>query len=159
MAAVPGRSTRSLACTMTPLSEDPSRLIGIWKLISYEVELQGTGGRVYPWGKNPIGYLILTAEGRMMAVLERDGRTPPKTDEERAAAFQSMLAYTGIYRVEGDKWITKVDASWNPVLRDADQVRFFKLEADRLSVVSMWRPHPFVGEKMGRGILSWERAK
>jgi hypothetical protein len=91
-------------------------------------------------------------------LLEKDGRTPPKTDEERAAAFLSMLAYTGIYRVEGDKWITKVDASWHPALKDADQVRSFKLEGDRLSVVSMWQPHPFVSEKTARGILSWERA-
>ena len=143
---------------MSPLPENSAKLIGIWKLISYEIELQDTGDRIYPFGKNPIGYLILTPEGRMMAVLEKDGRTPPKTDEDRAAAFQSMLAYTGVYRVEGDKWITKVDASWNPALRNADQVRFFKLEADRLSVVSMWQPHPFLGEKMGRGILSWQRS-
>jgi len=141
------------------IAEDPAKLIGIWKLISSEIELQNTGERIYTLGKNPIGYLILTPEGRMMAFLEKDGRTPPKTDEERAAAFQSMVAYTGIYRVEGDKWITKVDASWNPVWRGTDQTRFFKLEGDRLSVVTTWQPNPLVNGKMARAILSWERAK
>jgi len=50
----------------------------------------------------------------MMACLEKDGRMPPKTDKERAAAFQSMVAYTGPYRVEGDKWITEVDGRIAP---------------------------------------------
>ena len=42
-----------------------------------------------------------------------EGREAPKTDADRAVAFKTMVSYTGIYRIEGDHWITKVDVSWN----------------------------------------------
>ena len=78
------------------------------------------------YGKNPRGYIILKQEGRMMAVLEGEGRKVPRTDEERLAAFRTIVAYTGIYRVEGDKWVTKVDASWNPAWNGTEQARTFR---------------------------------
>ena len=37
----------------------------------------------------------------------------PKTDGERSAAFQTLTAYTGRFRIRGDKWITTVDGAWN----------------------------------------------
>ena len=33
-----------------------------------------------------------------------------------------------LYRLEGDKWVTKVDVSWNPAWNGTDQVRFYKLD-------------------------------
>jgi len=42
-----------------------------------------------------------------------EGRKAPNTDQDRAD-LKSMVAYTGMYRIEGDKWITKVDVSGNP---------------------------------------------
>ncbi len=38
------------------------------------------------------------------------------TDQDRADIFKNLVAYTGTYRVEGDKWITKVDVAGNPAL-------------------------------------------
>jgi hypothetical protein len=71
-----------------------------------------------------------------------------------------MFAYTGIYRLEGDKWITKVDVSWNPAWLGTEQVRFFKFDGDRLQVISMWVKSVTRPEKgMARGILTFERAK
>jgi hypothetical protein len=37
-----------------------------------------------------------------------------------------------MYRLEGDKWITKVDVAWSPEFVDIEQTRFFKVEGDRL---------------------------
>ena len=34
-----------------------------------------------------------------------------------------MVAYTGTYRVEGNKWITKVDVAANPALLGTEQAR------------------------------------
>jgi lipocalin-like protein len=149
----------SLLLAQSAIGDERAKVVGIWKLISSEIELRDTGERILTLGKNPIGYIIFTPEGRMMAFLEKDGRTVPKTDEERAAAFQTMVAYTGMYTVEGDTWVTKVDGSWNPAWKGTDQKRFFKLEGDRLSVVTIWQPNPLVNGKMARAILSWERAK
>ena len=42
----------------------------------------------------------------MWFVLTGDGRRPAKSAEEKAQLLDSLVAYTGTYRVEGDKWIT-----------------------------------------------------
>jgi hypothetical protein len=49
-----------------------------------------------------------------MFVLTGEGRKPPQNVQDRADLLNSMVAYTGMYRLEGDKWITKVDVAWNP---------------------------------------------
>jgi hypothetical protein len=95
----------------------------------------------------------------MMAVLEDGARMPGKTDEELAALFRTVFAYTGPYRLDGDKWITTVDAAWNPAWRGTEQVRFYKLEAGLLQVTSAWAPSPVVAGAVTRLILAWERGK
>ena len=71
-----------------------------------------------------------------------------------------MFAYTGMYRLEDDKWVTKVDVSWNPARNGTDQVRFYKLDGDRLQVTSAWAPNPNLpGSPITRGVLMWERVK
>jgi lipocalin-like protein len=89
-------------------------------------------------GKNPPGYIIFTAGGRMMSIVEAEGRKVPQTDEESALALRTLLAYTGIFHRGGGKWTTKVDAAWNPAWNGTDQVRSFKLDGDRLEVTSAW---------------------
>ena len=141
-------------------ADDRAKLVGIWKLLSSESEFQDGSPRRAVMGQNPTGYLVFTAEGRMMAVLEGEGRKRAQTDQERAALLQTMVAYTGIYRLEGDKWITKVDVSWNPAWHGTDQVRFYKIDGDRLQVTTAWGPNPFIpGAPTTRGVLMWERAK
>ena len=94
-----------------------------------------------------------------MAYLEADGRKAPKTDEERAAAYRTLVAYTGKYRVQGKKWITTVDGAWNVEWIGTDQERSFNLNGDRLSVVAQWNPNPLYDGRMTRGHLTFEREK
>lgn len=47
-----------------------------------------------------------------------------------------MAAYSGIYRVEGDKWTTKSDLAWTETWVGSDQERFFTIEGDTLAVMS-----------------------
>jgi hypothetical protein len=93
----------------------------------------------------------------MMVVLTNEGRKAPKTDQDRADLFNSMVAYTGMYRIEDDKWITKVDVSGNPALVGTEQARFFRVNGDRLQEITQWTPRPEKG--MGRTVITWERAK
>ena len=137
-----------------------SSLIGVWKLLSLENEFQDGSPRRAMYGERPSGYIVFTKEGRMMAVIEGDGRKAPSTDSDRAALLKSMFAYSGIYRVEGSKWTTTVDVAWNPAWRGTEQVRFFELVGDRLTVTSMWQLAPnFAGAPMTRGILVFQRVK
>ena len=141
-------------------ADDRQKLLGIWKLVSFETERQDTGERSPLYGKSPKGYIIFTPEGRMMAVIEGEGRKAPQTEEERAALFRNMFAYTGMYRLENDRFITKVDVSWNPAWSGTDQARFYKLDGEELHIISAWAPSiTFAGRPMVRGFLKWVRAK
>ena len=140
-------------------ADDRPQIQGVWKLVSYENEIQSTGQKEPLMGQNPTGYAIFTPE-RAMFVLTGEGRKPATTVHERADLLNSLIAYTGAYRIEGDQWITKVDAAWNPEWVGTEQRRFFKMDGNRLQVFTVWRINPNWPEKgMGRGILTFERAK
>jgi hypothetical protein len=140
------------------LADDSEKLIGTWKLNSCTVEFQD-GRASRSCAEIPVGYIILTAQGRMMGLLEDEARKPGKSDEEQAALYRTVFAYTGKYRLEGDKWITRVDAAWNPAWRGTEQVRYYKLEADLLQVTSAWAPSPVIPGAVVRLVLAWEREK
>ena len=86
------------------------------------------------WGEHANGYIVLTTEGRWIVVQTAEGRKAPQTDEERAAAFRSMLAYSGKYRTEGNKIVIKVDIAADKSWNRTEQVRYFILEGDRLHI-------------------------
>ena len=134
-----------------------SRIVGSWRILSYELEFQDNGERRPTMGAHPSGYLVFLSTGRMMAYLEADGRRAPKTDEERVAAYRTIIAYTGKYRVQGDKWITKVEGAWNVDWSGTDQERSYTLNGDRLDVVAQWNRNALYGGRMTRGHLTFER--
>lgn len=147
MAAVMGSS----------FAADSNPLVGSWRLVSYEREYQSAGEREYPMGKAPTGYIQFLSDGRMAVVITGEGRTVATTDQERASLFNTLVAYTGRYRVEGDKWITAVDVSANPALVGTDQLRSFRITGDRLQEMTGWIARP--DNRMARGVLTYERAK
>jgi hypothetical protein len=114
--ATPSASTQLLILLLLwspALADDREGLIGNWKLLSFYTEDAQTKDRNNVYGEHPKGYAAITPEGRLFAVVTADGRKTPQSTEEQAAAFKSMIAYTGKYRVEGNKFITTVDAAWN----------------------------------------------
>jgi hypothetical protein len=103
--------TCCLLAVQAVVADDRAKLMGNWKLTSWVQEFQDGGEQRPEYGKRPLGYLVFTPEGRMMALLEGEGRKSPSNDQERAALFRSMIAYTGKYYLDGDKWTTRVDAA------------------------------------------------
>ena len=97
--------------------------------MSYDVEEQANGNNFAPMGEKPSGYVIFTAGGRLSFMLSAEGRQPGGNVEERSALLSSMIAYTGIYRLEGDRWITQVDVAWNPEWVGTEQTRFSRSTA------------------------------
>jgi len=139
---------------MAPVND----LHGCWRLISQHGETQRTNERLYPLGERPFGRLVLMPDGHMIALLVAEDRKEGQSDSDQAALFRSMLAYTGTYRVEGDRFIVKVDASWNEAWTGTDQERFYILDGDRLDIVTAWLPNPFSADSPPvRGVLSWRR--
>jgi hypothetical protein len=140
--------------------EDAGGIVGTWRLLSYVVEVQATGEKLPAMGEKPSGYVTFLPEGRVFFVLTGDGRKPGKTDHERAELLNSLVAYTGSYLTEGNTWTTNVEVAWNPEWVGTKQVRSFRLEGDRLDVLTPWRTMPNWPDKgMTRSIVSFERMK
>jgi hypothetical protein len=152
-----------VACIISQASFADDRdkvVVGTWKLISYEVEVQATGQKSPVMGEKPTGYATFTPEGRVFFVLTGEARKTAKTDQERAELLNTLVAYSGTYTVEGEKWITNVEVAWNPEWVGTKQVRDFKLVDERLSVLTPWRVMPNWADKgMTRSIVTFERSK
>jgi hypothetical protein len=140
-------------------ADDKAAIVGTWKLVSVVYEDTQTKERTPVYGEHPKGIQIATPDGRWLALVTAEGRTVPKTDEERARALQTMIAYTGRYRVEDGKVITKVEAAWNEAWVGSEQVRAIRFEGDRLFIESPPMPHPNLNGKSVRVIVIWEREK
>ena len=135
------------------------KIVGTWKLVSVVYEDQATKERTPVYGEHPKGRQIATSDGRWLALVTAEGRPVPKTDAERAQALKTMIAYTGRYRVEDGKVITKVEAAWNEAWVGTKQVRSIRFEGDRLYIESPPMPHPNINNKVVRVIVVWEREK
>jgi hypothetical protein len=133
------------------------KILGSWKVISYELESKDTGKRVQIMGKNPTGYMIFTPEGRFITIITGEGRKPANTDQDRVELLKSLIAFTGKYYFEGEKIIVKVDVTWNPAWIGTDQPRIYKFETGKLHIITAWSQHPQMG--MARGYITLEREK
>ena len=75
-------------------------LVGTWIIESFLMEDCATGRRTRPWGEQPSGTVVFGSDGLMFALITADGRSAPTGEADEAAAFRSMLSYSGHYRVE-----------------------------------------------------------
>jgi hypothetical protein len=138
-------------------ADERAPIVGVWRLVSFEREYQATGEREYPMGKAPTGYILFLPEGRMAVIITGEGRTAPTTDQDRAGLLNSLVAYTGRYRVDGDKWITTLDVSANPAWVGTEQTRSFRVTGERLQEITAWAARP--DNRMARAVITYERAK
>jgi hypothetical protein len=111
------------------------------------------------WGERPNGWLTMTPAGHWTVVQTAEGRTAPATDEDRAAAFRSMLAYCGQYRTEGNKIIVTVDIAWDEGWSGSEQVRNYRIEGDRLHVEAAPQRYANLGNREMRAVLVWQRVE
>jgi Lipocalin-like domain len=141
-------------------ADDKPTIVGTWKLVSVVYEDVQTKERTPVLGEHPRGIQIATPEGRWLALVTADGRPIPRSDAERAQALRTMIAYTGRYRVEDGKVITKVEAAWNEAWVGGEQIRLLRFEGnDIVHIESPPMPHPNVDNKIVRVIVTWERDK
>jgi hypothetical protein len=140
------------------MSAQHDELCGSWRLVSFHTEFQDSRERTQPWGADPRGHLVFTPDGRMMVLVTAKAREPGTTDGQAAALFRTMMAYTGRYRIEGDRFVTTIDACWNEAWNGSEQQRFFRRDGDTLEVSTAWMPNPLAaGNPIGRGMLVFER--
>ena len=103
------------------------QIVGLWTLVSVVYEDQETKERTPVLGDKPRGRQIATADGRWLALVTAEGRPVPKTDEQRAQALRTMISYSGRYRVEDGRVITKVEIAWNEAWVGGEQIALHPL--------------------------------
>ena|SRR5690348_2602746 len=82
-------------------ANEGDRIVGTWRLVSYEVEIQANSQKEPVMGEKPSGYATFTPEGRVFFVLTGEARKAATTDRERAELLSTLVAYSGTYTVEG----------------------------------------------------------
>lgn len=116
-------------------STDLTALCGTWRAIGSARTVVATGETTVGRFPNPEGTLTLTPDGRVdMFVIEGSRRAPAGTPSqaEKAALFDTVVAFKGTFRVEGDRLIYRFDASWNQKWTGTEQVRIPELEGNIL---------------------------
>jgi hypothetical protein len=132
-------------------------LVGSWKLVSAVMEDVETRERKHFWGDKPNGRLVVTSGGRWLVLQTAEGRRSPLTDEDRTAAFRSMIAYSGSFRTKENKIVIKIDISWDESWIGTEQVRSFRIEGDKLYIDAPPQPYANFGGQVLRGKLIWQR--
>ena len=141
-----------------------SRLLGVWSLVNYTDEQSGTEDTL-PFGPDPEGFLIYTADGFVSAQLMRTGRPAfhssdwhDGTPEEYQASASGYIAYCGTFEVdEENATVTHIPSvSLLPNLIGERQCRSIDLEGDRLVLRAAGAP--VAGGVYVTSRLEWKRA-
>jgi hypothetical protein len=111
-------------------------IVGVWKFLSYVRTDAVTGKNTNIFGEHPRGWLIYTAEGRMMVIVVPEKRKLLVKDEDRIHHHKEMVSYTGRYTIEGNKVVHHVDVAWNEAWIGTDLVRSFTISGDRLTITT-----------------------
>ena len=133
------------------MSVDRDRLVGVWELVDYRIEL-ADGSRIQPLGSAPKGQLIYTAEGRMGAHLMHGGAPDPD-----APAFPDPLTgggYCGSWRLEGGMVYHEVEIASVAGRPGTVLVREWSFDGTDLILVARNGPRVPVPNK---GTLRWRR--
>jgi Lipocalin-like domain len=85
---------------------------------------------------------------------------PIATQEEARDLIRSMLAYAGTYTADSNaKTVTHhVEISWDQSRAGTTQVRTYKLDGDRLTLITQPSNDPATGKKTVRTLV-WEKIK
>ena len=133
--------------------EVKSAIIGLWKLTSDVNITVASGETVHPFGEHPGGYYVFTRGGRVMQLIIGEKRKAPAgpipTDTERLALFDSLLARSGTYKVEGTKLIVRYDASEAESVTGTERSYSVELDDNKLKLAAS----PFVRPRTGNKFL------
>jgi hypothetical protein len=143
---------------LAPAQDTAKLLAGSWKLNSWTIQIVGSE-LTEPFGPNPKGRAVFTPDGYATFIVVTANRKPAANNEESAALLKTLMAYTGKFTVNGDRFTTKVDISWNELLTGQDQIRFFKLDGDKLSIRTAEQASAVYPGKKVVGTLVWERER
>jgi len=134
-------------------------LVGTWRLVS--LEIKSADGQVqYPYGQDPVGYLMYDKDGYMSVSVMAANRPKCNTEhivlastEEKAMAADTYESYCGRYEMQGNRVIHHVQVSLFQDWVGGRQERTIELSGNTLSFSS---PATLFGSPY-TAIVLWKR--
>jgi hypothetical protein len=130
-------------------------LVGTYKLVSIAPEIDGTPREVM---RDSHGYFILTPTHAMQFYTGGNRKFGTSVDE-KAALFDTLVVWSGMYRVEGDKIIFTFDASWTENLNGKTDVQNWQLSGNRLTLTMGPGPWPKDPSKTFINRTVWDKVE
>jgi hypothetical protein len=129
-------------------------LVGTYKMVSMVVEADGKPYE--PLGKAPHGYLVLTPT-HFIYFFTAENRKFGTSVDAKAALLDSMVAYAGSYRVEGDKFLQNMEVSFTESEKGKTRVTTFERSGNRLTLSTGPIPFPRDLSKTMKSRQVWEK--
>ena len=145
--------------------KETGQLVGVWSLLSYTEEARGRENK-FPFGAQPQGFLIYTADGFVSAQLMRPGRSAFHSTDwhcgtlaEYREAASGYIAYSGTYEVDRQEATVTHFASVSllPNLLGGRQRRSIHLHGDRLTLMTEGLPSDDAVGTVVKSRLEWRK--
>jgi len=112
---------------------------GRWKLIAAEdLRADGTVARL-PWGRHPVGSIVVDGGSCYVQIMSSDvptftATTSSVNDQMKASLSSSYIAYSGPCTIDeaAGSVLLKVEAAWRPDYVGTEQKRFFRFDNGKL---------------------------
>jgi hypothetical protein len=114
-----------------------NNIIGTWKLISFELKTDNIIS--YPFGENPLGFLIYNENGYMEVMISKKDRKPLSSEDitsiaedEKSQLADGFIGYSGKYEILDEKIVHYVEMSFIPNWIGRPLERFYKFHKGNL---------------------------
>ena len=125
-----------IACLVAAITVSASAetIEGRWKLITAEdLRADGSVAR-YPWGRHPIGSIVVSGGACFVQIMSSDVPSPKDAEQMKAALLTTYIAYEGPCTIDdaAGSVTLKVEAAWRPDYVGTEQKRFFRFTDGKL---------------------------
>jgi len=131
-------------------------IIGTWILVKYTTCLEGISEILYPYGENPLGFLIYTPDNVSVHIMQPNRSLQDTSLAEKIESAENYGGYVGPYEIRGDTIIHYPKVSSFVNFLQAPQIRNFKLQDDTLLLEYSFfsKDH----KRKAKSQLIWQRA-
>jgi|TARA_B110000263_G_C15309834_1_gene512432 hypothetical protein len=136
------------------MSIKPDDIVGVWTLEDTYVE-DDEGNRTPTLGKDPKGRIIYTPDGYMVALTEKNGRKPLSvnaSDNEKAAAFDSCMTYSGKWTLKNNIVTHEIDTGSNPIWVGTKRDRKIDYQGDHMTFTGL------LDDGITTAVIIWRRS-
>ena len=133
-------------------------LVGTYRVISHTTEIDGVPAEPMGFEVAPHGYVTFTPT-RAMACYTAEKRQFGTSAAEKAALLDTMVGWSGTYRVEGNKLFLNIDVSWIEAWNGTTRAYTWQFSGNRLSLTS--DPIPWLRDPSKKQIirLVWQKVE